>query len=117
MAGTIKKLAGPLLISVASTAAAYQNIFNATSTAVYSILRHIHIANVDTAAAYTFCLNLDTSGGKTAGTELFTGVSIAAGSYFDWYGALKVVSTDFLTGGASTANKLTITVEGEQVVV
>jgi hypothetical protein len=38
-----------------------------------------------------------------AGTELFNGVSIAANSYFDWYGNLKMLSTDFLVGGSNTA--------------
>lgn len=112
MAGTIKRLAGP----VALTTTYGTDIYVPPSALKYSVIRHIHIVNKSGGAA-TFRLYLGATGGTAAGTELFFDVSIAAGSYFDWYGALKVASTDFLVGGSNTATALTITVMGEEYVV
>jgi hypothetical protein len=70
-----------------------------------------------TAGAVTFTLYVGATGGSTGGTELFKGYSVAANSSFDYYCAMKLTSTQFLTGLASAASSLTIVVEGEQVVV
>lgn len=79
----------------------------------YIILRHIRIVN-KTAGAVTFSLWLGATGANTAGTEVVgTGTSVAANSYFDWYGILRLDSTDFLVGGASAATSLTFQAEGE----
>ncbi len=111
MAGTLKRLAGPAYI-----AASAADIFNASSALIYSVIRHIHVANV-TGGAVTFTLYIGATGGSTGGTELFKAHSIAANSEFDYYCAKKLVSTDFLSGLASAGTSLVITVEGEQVVV
>lgn len=107
-----KKLVGPVALSNTLTT----NIYNNTSALIYDIVKHIHIAN-KTAGAVTFTIYLGATGGNVAGTELFTAVSIPANSVYDWYGNLKMLSTDFLVGGASAATSLTITVMGEQYVV
>lgn len=112
MAGTIKRTAGPLALTTTLTT----NVYNNTSALLYDVITHIHIAN-KTASAATFSLWLGATGANTAGTELFTGVSIPANSTFDWYGRLKMTSTDFLVGGSGTATALTITIMGEQYVV
>jgi hypothetical protein len=112
MAGTIKRLAGPVALSSTYTT----NIYNNTVAAIYDVVRHIHVAN-KTAAAVSFRIFLGATGANAAGTELFFDRSVAANDAYDWYGALKLVSTDFLVGGASAATSLTITIEGEQVVV
>lgn len=112
MAGTIKRTFGPLALTTTLTT----NVYNQASALIYDIIRHIHITN-KTASAATFSLWLGATGANAAGTELFVGVSVPANSSFDWYGALKLASTDFLVGGSNTATALTITAEGEQNVV
>lgn len=112
MAGTVKRTFGPLALSTTLTT----NIYNQSSALIYDIIKHIHIAN-KTGAAATFSLWLGATGGNAAGTELFTGVSIPANDYFDWYCNLKMSSTDFLVGGSNTATALTIVGLGEQFVV
>lgn len=112
MAGTLKRLVGPVALTTTLTT----NVFNASSALIYSNVRHIHVVN-KTAGAVTFSLWLGTSGGNAAGTELFNGYSVAANSTYDWYGLLRMDSTDFLVGGANTTTALTITVMGEQSVV
>ena len=84
-----------------------------TPTASYLILRHIRIVN-KTAGAVTFSLWLGLTGANTAGTEVIgTALSIAANSAYDWYGLLRMDSTDFLVGGASAGTSLTFEAEGE----
>jgi len=111
MAGTLKVLAGPAYMG--SSAA---NIYTPAASTIYTVIRHIHIANV-TAGAVTFSLYVGLTGGSAGGTELFKSHSIAANSEFDYFPLLKMTSADFLTGLASGATSLVITVEGEQVVV
>jgi hypothetical protein len=54
--------------------------------------------------------------GSTGGLRC-SGHSVAANSEFDYYCVMKLLSTEFLTGAASAATSLVITVEGELVVV
>jgi hypothetical protein len=76
-------------------------------------LTHLRIIN-KTAGAATFSLWLGGTGANAAGTEVVgIGTSVAANSYVDWYGNLRLDSTDFLVGGASAATTLTIQGEGE----
>jgi hypothetical protein len=112
MAGTIKRTFGPLALTNTLTT----NVYNQGSALIYDVIKHIHIAN-KTAGAVTFSLWLGATGANAAGTELFNGQSIAANTCFDWYGNLKMLSTDFLVGGASANTSLTIIGEGEQFVV
>lgn len=114
MAGTRKRLAGPVALSNTLTT----NILNGAGGAatMYDIVDHIHIAN-KTAGAVTFSLWLGATGANAAGTELFNAVSVPANSVVDYYGRLRLDSTDFIVGGASAATSLTITIEGERNVV
>lgn len=112
MAGTIKRIAGPLALTNTYTT----NVYNNTSALIYDVIRHIHVAN-KTAGAVTFRLYIGATGANAAGTELFYDKSVAAYDVYDWYGALKLTSTDFLVGGASASTSLTITIEGDQNVV
>lgn len=108
---SLKKLAGPAFISDSAA-----NIYT-QSALIYDILKHIHIAN-RTASPVTFSLFVGATGASTAGTELAGTVTVAANSYFDWFGALKLVgNVDFLVGIAGTASALVITVEGESGVI
>lgn len=84
-----------------------------TLTQPYLILRHIRIVN-KTGTAATFSLYKGATGANAAGTEIIgTSASVAANSYFDWYGLLRIDSTDYLVGGAGTATALTFQAEGE----
>lgn len=114
MAGTIKRTFGPLALTTTLTTNVYAGAGG--SALIYDVIKHLHISN-KTGSAATFSLWLGATGANAAGTELFTGVSIAANDYFDWYGNLKMLSTDFLVGGAGTTLALTITGMGEQYVV
>lgn len=96
-----------------------------TNSNTYVVIRHIRVVNKTNTAA-SFALWLGATGANTAGTETVaggaatagalnagTGVSVAANSYFDWYGQLRMDPADFLVGGAGTATALTIEAEGE----
>jgi hypothetical protein len=83
------------------------------STATYYIIKHIRIVN-KTASAVTFSGYIGATGASAAGTEfLGTGLSIAANSYVDWYGTLRMDTADFFTGVASALTSLVIEAEGE----
>lgn len=109
---SIKRIFGPLALTNTLTT----NVYNQGSALIYDVIKHIHIVN-KTAGAVTFSLWLGATGANTAGTELFNAHSIPAQGEFDYYCNLKMLSTDFLVGGASAATSLTITAEGEQYVV
>jgi hypothetical protein len=111
MPGTVRRIAGPAYIASSVT-----NIYTPAASTIYTVIRHIHVANKDSSAR-TFTLYVGGTGGSTGGTELFKDVSVAVGGYFDWYGLLRMDSTDFLTGIASSASTLVIVVEGEYTVV
>jgi hypothetical protein len=84
-----------------------------TNAATYLILRHIRLVN-KTAGAVTFSGYIGATGASAAGTEfLGTGLSVAANSYFDWYGMIRIDTADFFVGLASAATSLTIEGEGE----
>jgi hypothetical protein len=86
---------------------------NAGASPQYIIMRHIRIVN-KTAGAATFSGYIGATGASAAGTEfLGTALVIAANSAYDWYGALRLDSTDFLTGAASALASLVIQGEGE----
>jgi hypothetical protein len=112
LAGTIKRTFGPIALTNTLTS----NIYNNTSALIYDVITHIHITN-KTAGAVTFSLWIGVTGGNAAGTEFFNAQTVAANSSFDWYGNLKLLSTDFLVGGASAATSLSIIGEGQQYVV
>lgn len=84
-----------------------------TNSNTYYLLKHIRIVN-KTAGAVTFSLYIGATGANTAGTE-FAGIaqSVAANSFVDWYGNLRLDTGDFLVGGAGAATSLTFQAEGE----
>ena len=95
-----------------------------TNTATYLIVRHVRVVNTTT-ASISFAMFLGTTGVNTQTTAFgfggqatagaltaSTGVPVAAGSYVDWYGQLRMDTADFLVGGASAAG-LTFQAEGE----
>lgn len=96
--GAVTSLAGPV---------------NVTLTQPVITLSHIRLVN-KTAGAVTATLYIGATGGSAAGTEYaFNGTSIPANSYVDWYGRLRLESTDFLSGLAGAATSITFQAEGE----
>lgn len=86
---------------------------NGGTSGQYIVLRHVRIIN-RTPSAATFSLWRGASGGILAGTEVIgQGTTVAANSFFDWFGQMRFDTTDFLVGGSNTANALTIQGEGE----
>lgn len=107
MAGTSKRLYGPAYL-----ANAIADIYNQSSALLKTTIRKIHIANV-TAGTVTFRLYIGATGGAVGGTQLYYDYPVAPNSEFNVYGALVLMNTDFLTGLASAANSLVITIEGD----
>ena len=111
---------GPVALSSTLTT----NILNPNITSVagpvgftmsqpYIILKHIRIVN-KTAGAVTCSFWLGATGGNVAGTEVIgQALSVAANSYVDWYGTMRLDAADFLVGGAGAATSLSIQGEGE----
>ena len=82
-------------------------------TQPYLLIKHMRVVN-KTASPATVSLWIGATGGNAAGTEFaFQGTSVAANSYVDWYGLVRLDSGDFLVGGAGTATALTLESEGE----
>lgn len=79
----------------------------------YILLNHIRIVN-KTVGAVTASLWVGATAGNVAGTEFaFQATSVPANSYLDWYGRLRLNTSDFLVGGAGAATSLSIQGEGE----
>jgi hypothetical protein len=108
----------------ANLTGAAANVFNCAVTSMagpvgmtiaqpYMIIKHIRVVN-RTAVAHNFELFIGATGGSASGTE-FVGfdTNVPANSYVDWYGSVRLDSTDFLTGKADTTATLTIQCEGE----
>lgn len=86
---------------------------NGGSSPNYILLKHMRIVN-KTAGAVTASFWLGATGANAAGTEVIgQGLSVAANSYVDWFGLLRLDTTDFLVGGASANTSLTLEGEGE----
>lgn len=107
-----KKRIGPTALTTTLTT----NVYNQASALIYDVITHLEVTN-KTASAATFTLYIGATGANAAGTEWFTAVSVAANSQYHWYGEKKIVSTDFIVGGAGTTLALVIQMESEQFVV
>lgn len=112
MANTLKLIASPAYISNAAA-----NIYTPPASTIFTNIKHIRVVNKDSSIR-TFSLYVGATGGSAGGTEIAKDVSVAVGSYVDIpFVGLRLASTDFLTGIASAASALVITVMGEQGVV
>jgi hypothetical protein len=112
MAGQLKRISGPAYLANAAA-----DIYAPPAATIYTVIKQIHVTNKGAAA--TFTLYVGATGGSAAGTEIAFVIPVAAGAVYDQYfvPGLKMLSTDFLSGLASAATNLTITVMGEQNVV
>lgn len=125
---SIKRLLGPVALTATLTTNIYQGTTGTSLTAgtnavagsasalIYDIVKHIHIAN-KTAGAITFTMYVGATGANAAGSELFVAKNVPANDVYDFYTNMKLLSTDFIVGGASALTSLTVTIEGEQYVV
>lgn len=86
---------------------------NAGASPQYIVLKHLRITNKSTSAV-SFSMWLGATSANAAGTEVIgQGQVVEANRSYDWYGVLRIDAADFLVGGASAANALTISGEGE----
>ena len=86
---------------------------NAGASPQYIVLKHLRITNKNNAAA-SFSMWLGANGANAAGTEVIgQGQVVDANRSYDWYGLLRIDAADFLVGGASVANSLSVSGEGE----
>jgi len=94
-----------------------------TNTNTYFLLKHIRLTNKTTSSAQAATW-VGATGANAAGTEvafpgiasagaLTDGIVIAAQSYVEWFGNLRLDVADFLVGGASAATAITFEAEGE----
>ena len=110
--------AGPMALTTALTTdllnpPAASGGVNGGSSGMYIVVRHIRVVN-RTAGAVTCSLWLGASGGNVAGTEsVWQGQSVQANGTVDWYGQMRIDVGDFLVGGASANNALSLQIEGE----
>lgn len=111
MAGTLKLLAGPAYVANAAT-----NVYVPSAATIYGEVRHIHLVNKDVATR-TVTFYLGATGGSAGGTELFKDLSLAVAGVYDYYCLMKQTSTAFLTGIASAASAVVVTIEGYEYVV
>ncbi len=113
MNGQLKTVAPVALLTGAAA-----NIYTPAASTIYTVLFHMHFANV-TSGAITVTIYIGATGASAAGTEIMKGKSIPANDVYDFYWpkGRKMLSTDFLTGLASAINSITIEVIGEQFVV
>lgn len=114
MAGTLKRISGPAYLANAAA-----DIYTPPASTIFTVIKHIRVTN-KTGVAASFTLYIGATAGSAGGTEI-SGLSknVPANDYVDMYftPGLKLLSTDFLSGLASAASTLTITVMGEQNVV
>ena len=104
--GSTPNLVNPTITSLAG-------VVGFVMTQPYVILKHIRLVN-KTAGAITVSLYVGATAAGAAGTEfLGTALSIAANSFIDWYGLLRLDAADFLTGSASANTSITFEAEGE----
>ncbi len=115
MAGTPKRLFGPLALTTTLTTNIYQGA--GASALVYDILTHLHLTNKHASIAAKATIYIGATGANAAGTEWVFGKAVPVGDFVDIYGALRLDSTDFLVGGADNTLALTVTGEGYRNVV
>lgn len=102
MADTLKRLAGPSLLT-ASAATVYTVPASTTTT-----LRNIHVAN-ETATSATLTMSVGTDG---AGKRIFMAVPVLGNDVIDWSGVIVLAAGEVVQAFSGTASALTIVVSG-----
>lgn len=114
MPGTLKRVAGPIALTNTLTT----TLYNQSSALIYDSIKQINIIN-KTSSPHTFTAYLGASGGNVAGTEIAFQLPIPANSVVPLFFSpgLKMLSSDFIVGGADANTALTIVIISEQFVV
>jgi hypothetical protein len=107
MARIPKRLAGPAQVS--NAAATKYTVPALTKT----IIRHVHVEN-PSGAIVTFTMSI---GADAAATRLFDAYSIAATSVFDHFCYYVVDAAEIVQALAGTNNILTLTIDGDEIVL
>lgn len=107
MARIAKRLSGPAQVS--NAAATKYTVPALTKT----IIRHIHVHN-PSAGIVTFTLSI---GADAAATRLFDAYSIAAGAVLDHFCYYVVEAAEIVQGLSGTNNVLTLTIDGDEIVL
>lgn len=110
MAGTMKRIAGPAYLAASAT-----NIYTPPASTMGLRLRRLHFCNTDSVIR-TFSVWIGATGGSAGGTEIFKDKSLPAKDVYTHVCDIDMASTDFLSGLASSASTITVTVEAEQYV-
>jgi hypothetical protein len=87
-------------------------IASPAALALYLIITHVRLVNTAASGATASLFIGTTATSATAATFAFSGYSIAANSYVDWYGRVRLDAADYLTGLASAVT-VTWQAEGE----
>jgi hypothetical protein len=112
MPGTPKRIAGPAYLAASAT-----NIYTPAASTINYLIKGLQFTNKDSVPR-TFTIYVGATGGSAGGTELIAAKALQAGETYTWYApgqGLMMVSTDFLTGIASAASAIVITVIGETI--
>lgn len=104
---TIKKLAGPAYLSNSPA-----NVYN-PGTNLQGLVTQINVANV-TSSGVVGSVYIGLTGGSAGGTQVIGGQTFPANSVTPFYfnPAVRLATTDFLTGVAASSSSLTILVLG-----
>lgn len=108
MAGT------PFIDGPAYVANAAADLYVPPVSNVYAMVRQIHLANKDSTNR-SVSLYVGATGGSAGGTEILGGATVVANDVLDLYfpAGLKLTSTTFLSGVASSASTIVCTIMGE----
>lgn len=102
------RLAGPAQLSAAAatkyTAPSY------IPATLSTVIRKLHFFNADTVQR-TITASI---GADAAGTRILDAMPIAAGASYDLWGPFTMTSAEILQALADSANKVTLTIDGEE---
>lgn len=101
------RFAGPLLLTN-STVTQFT-----VAALTKAVIRHIHVQN-PSVSAVTFTLSI---GADAAGVRLFDAYSIAAGTVLDHFCYYIVDAAQIMAAHAGTNNIMTITIDGDSIVL
>lgn len=107
MARIPKRLAGPALVT---NAAATKYTVPATTK---TVVKHIHVQN-PSGGAVTFTMSI---GADAAGTRIYDALSLAAGAVLDTFCYYVLEAAEVVQALAGTTNVLTLTIDGDELVL
>ena len=103
MADVLKRMSGPTTLATANA------VLYTVPTSTISVVRNVHVVNEGTVSA-NFVLSIGTD--AATNHRIFYQITIAPNDYFDWTGNIVLAAAETLTGQASLASTLTLTVSG-----